>query len=78
MIKRASLTIFVMVGAMLLAIGYGRFVYPTDPLIVWCLLLFCWLCYRLHRRALATFGPRSPHPADLTRREEERDFPSPL
>lgn len=58
MFKKFSLTLSVMLCAAILAVGYGRFVYPVNPLIVWCLLFVCWLCYRLRRRAIATFGSR--------------------
>ncbi|MDX2284048.1 MAG: hypothetical protein NW241_07785 [Bacteroidia bacterium] len=58
MVKRTTTIVAVMVVSGLLALGYGHFVYPVNPLIVWALLFFCWLCYRLHLRARRTFAPR--------------------
>ena len=39
----------------LAAAGMGLYVYPTRPALVWALLLFCWGCYRLSRRARTLF-----------------------
>lgn len=52
------------VGAILAAIGMGIYVYPQRPWLVWVLLLFCWLCYRLKRRAEAMYGARRQREID--------------
>ena len=58
LLKRTGSTIAVLIIAALVAWGYSRYVYPAQPLAVWGLLFFCWLCYRLRRRAIETFAPR--------------------
>ncbi len=33
------------------ALGYGIYVYPQYPALVWVMLFVCWACYRLGLRA---------------------------
>ena len=56
--NRLVLTIIGALAAILAAVGMGFYVYPQRPWLVWVLLLFCWLCYRLKRRAEIEFGAR--------------------
>lgn len=48
-----------LVAASLIVWAIWAYVYPSNPWIVWGLLFLCWVCYRLHLRAQALFGPRS-------------------
>lgn len=49
-------------GTMLLAlfaiftsIAFGLYVYPGQPSVIWGLLAFLWVCYRLRMRAVTLF-----------------------
>jgi hypothetical protein len=59
LVLRKVLTIaFWLIAASPIALGIGIYVYPANPWIAWGLLFLCWVCYRLHLRAQALFGPR--------------------
>jgi hypothetical protein len=58
------------IAAVVAAIGMGIYVYPQRPWLVWTLLFFCWLCYRLKMRAHALYSQRSQRLARLAENEE--------
>jgi hypothetical protein len=63
-VNKVVVTTLGAVGAVFAAVGMGFYVYPQRPWLVWALLLFCWLCYRLKRRAEALYGARRQRKAD--------------
>jgi hypothetical protein len=57
-LKSALVSAGVLAFVILAAIGFGHYVYPERPVLVWSLLFVCWACYRLRMRAVALFGSK--------------------
>ena len=56
MMKKVLSFAALLLAAGVIAGGFGMYVYPARPTVVWTLLFVCWACYRLHLRAVCLFG----------------------